>query len=185
MRASTISNLGCALLGLLHQNPCSGYDLRKIFSTTAMTSYSDSPGAIYPALKRLQQQGLIRGSVESGSGMRRRQVFRLTARGTAELKRWITRPLVRDDVIRGLEEVMLRFAFSEPIAGPSASVRLLRSLETELTSYIPDLHEQLSAGKATMPMSGRLALENGIKSYECLLQWTRDALRTYERNRKE
>jgi len=181
----TISNLGCALLGLLRQNPASGYDLRKIFSTTAMTTYSDSPGAIYPALKRLQQQGLIRGSVESGSGMRRRQVFRLTARGTAELKRWIRRPLVRADVIRGLNEVMLRFAFSEPVAGPSASVRLLRSLETELTSYIPELHEQLSAGKATMPMSGRLALESGIKSYECLLQWTRDALRTYERNKKE
>jgi DNA-binding PadR family transcriptional regulator len=181
----TISNLGCALLGLLQQNPCSGYDLRKIFSTTAMTSYSDSPGAIYPALKRLQQQGLIRGSVESGSGMRRRQVFRLTARGTAELKKWIARPLARADVIRGLHEVMLRFAFSEQVAGPSASVRLLRSLETELTSYIPDLHEQLSAGKATMLMSGRLALESGIKSYECLLQWTRDALRTYEHKRKE
>jgi DNA-binding PadR family transcriptional regulator len=185
MRGLTISNLGCALLGLLHQNPCSGYDLRKIFSTTAMTSYSDSPGAIYPALKRLQQQGLIRGNVESGSGMRRRQVFRLTARGTAELKRWIARPLVRADVIRGINEVMLRFAFSEHVAGPSASVRLLRSLETELTSYIPELHAQLSAGRATMPTSGRLALESGIKSYECLLQWTRDALRTYEHKRKE
>jgi len=185
MTESTISNLGCALLGLLQQNPSSGYDLRKIFSSTAMTSYSDSPGAIYPALKRLQQQGLIRGSVESGSGMRRRQVFRLTARGTAELKKWIARPLARADVIRGLDGVMLRFAFSEPVGGPSVSIRLLRSLETELTSYIPDLHEQLSAGKASMPMSGRLALESGIKSYECLLQWTRDALRTYEPKRKD
>jgi len=117
--------------------------------------------------------------------MRRRQIFRLTAQGTAQLKKWITRPLVRADVIRGLDEVMLRFAFSEQVAGPSASARLLRSLETELTSYIPDLHEQLNAGKATMPTSGRLALESGIKSYECLLQWTRDALRTYEHKGKE
>ena len=185
MREVTVSKLGCALLGLLQQNPSSGYALRKIFSSTAMTTYSDSPGAIYPALKRLQQQGLIRGSVERGSGMRRRQIFRLTAQGTAQLKKWITRPLVRADVIRGLDEVMLRFAFSEQVAGPSASARLLRSLETELTSYIPDLHEQLNAGKATMPTSGRLALESGIKSYECLLQWTRDALRTYEHKGKE
>jgi DNA-binding PadR family transcriptional regulator len=184
MAEVAISKLGCALLGLLQQHASSGYDLRKIFSSTAMTTYSDSPGAIYPALKRLQQQGLIRGSVERGSGMRRRQVFRLTAQGTAELRKWITRPLVRADVIRGLDEVMLRFAFSEQAAGPSASVRLLKSLETELTSYIPDLHEQLKAGKAAMT-SGRLALESGIKSYECLLQWSRDALRTYEHKRKE
>jgi|ERR1700722_8832726 len=179
MAKVAISKLGCALLGLLQQKPSSGYDLRKIFSTTAMTTYSDSPGAIYPALQRLQQQGFIRGSIESGSGMRRRQVFRLTARGTAELRKWIARPVLRADVIRGLDEVMLRFAFSEQAVGPSASVRILQSLQAELTSYIPDLHQQLSAGKATMPTSGRLALESGIKGYDCLLRWTQDALRTY------
>ena len=38
----------------------SGYDLRKIFTTTAMGSFSDSPGAIYPALARLEANGLVR-----------------------------------------------------------------------------------------------------------------------------
>jgi DNA-binding PadR family transcriptional regulator len=179
MPKAAISKLGCALLGLLQQKPSSGYDLRKIFSTTAMTTYSDSPGAIYPALQRLQQHGLIRGSIESGTGLRRRQVFRLTAQGTAELRKWIARPVLRADVIRGLDEVMLRFAFSEQAVGASASVRILQSLQAELASYIPDLHAQLSAGKATMPTSGRLALESGIKGYECLLRWTRNALGAY------
>ncbi|MFZ0958695.1 MAG: PadR family transcriptional regulator [Candidatus Sulfotelmatobacter sp.] len=174
-----ISKLGCALLGLLQQKPSSGYDLRKVFSATAMSTYSDSPGAIYPALQRLQQQGFIRGIIESGAGLRRRQVFHLTALGTAELRKWIARPVLRADIIRGLDEVMLRFAFSEQAAGPSASVRILLSLQDELKSHIPDLRVQLSAGKAIMPTSGRLALESGIKSYECILRWTRDALRTY------
>lgn len=183
MSGAAISKLGYALLGLLRQKPSSGYDLRKVFSSTAMMSYSDSPGAIYPALRRLEQGGLICGSVEAGSGMRRRQLFRPTQQGVAELKKWITRPLVPADVIRGLDEVMLRFAFSEEAAGPSASVRLLKSLETKLTAYIPELHEQMSAGKAAMPTSGRLALESGIRGYECLLQWTKDALGTYERKK--
>jgi DNA-binding PadR family transcriptional regulator len=183
MAKMAISKLGCALLGLLHQNPASGYDLRKIFSATAMTTYSDSPGAIYPALQRLQQQGFIRGSIESGSGLRRRQVFHLTAQGTAQLRKWIARPVLRADVIRGLDEVMLRFAFSEQAVGPSASARILQSLQAELASYIPELHAQLSAGKATMPMSGRLALESGIKGYECLLRWTRAALGIYARKK--
>ena len=40
-----------------------------------MKTYSDSPGAIYPALSRLEKQGLIRGTIEQGSGLRRRQMF--------------------------------------------------------------------------------------------------------------
>lgn len=180
---AAISKLGYALLGLLQQKPSSGYDLRKIFSSTAMMSYSDSPGAIYPALRRLEQHGLISGSVEAGSGMRRRQPFRLTKQGVTELKRWITRPLVRADVVRGLDEVMLRFAFSEEAVGAPGSVSILQSLETELTSYIPELREQMSAGKAEMPTSGSLALESGIRGYECLLQWTKDALGAYERKK--
>jgi DNA-binding PadR family transcriptional regulator len=178
-----ISSLGYALLGLLQQ-PSSGYDLRKIFSTTAMKTYSDSPGAIYPALQRLQGQGLIRGRIENRSGMRRRQVFRVTARGTAELKKWIVRPLSRADVIRGLDEVMLRFAFSEQVAGAKASVRLLERLEGELKSYLPDLQQQRRAGQAAMSTSARLALESGVRGYECLLEWTRAALKTYGSRKK-
>lgn len=183
MNGAATSKLGYALLGLLQQKPSSGYDLRKIFSSTAMMSYSDSPGAIYPALRRLEQRGLIRGSVEAGSGMRRRQLFRLTKLGVAELKKWITRPLVRADVVRGVEEVMLRFAFSEQAVGAPGSVSLLKSLEAELAAYLPALHEQLRAGRAAMPTSGRLALESGIRGYECLLQWTKHALGTYERKK--
>jgi DNA-binding PadR family transcriptional regulator len=184
MKQPKISRLGYALLGLL-QKPSSGYDLRKIFSSTAMMSYSDSPGAIYPALRRLEQRGLIVGKVEAGSGMRRRQLFRLTKQGASELKKWITRPLVRADIIRGVDEVMLRFAFSDQAVGAQGPVSLLKSLEAELTAYVPELRDQLRAGTAAMPTSGRLALESGIRGYECLLQWTKDALATYEREKKE
>jgi len=167
------------MLGIMQHHPCSGYDLRKILRTTAMKSYSDSPGAIYPALRRLEQQGLIGGRIQLGSGLRRRQVFHLTAKGTAELKKWITRSLNQDDVAVGLKEVMLRFAFSEPAAGVSSSVKLIKALRTQLEEYVPTLHVQLKAGKAAMSRSGRLALESGIMSYESLLEWTRYALTTY------
>jgi DNA-binding PadR family transcriptional regulator len=181
IKNKAISKLGYALLGLLQAQPASGYDLRKIFSSTAMTTYSDSPGAIYPALRRLQHQGLIRGNVEDGAGLRRRQVFTLTAAGAAGLKSWITRPVNRANVIRGIDEIMLRFAFSEQAAGREASIGLLKSLKAELTSYLPNLHQQRAAGEKTMPTSGSLALESGIRGYETLLQWTKDALVTFTR----
>jgi PadR family transcriptional regulator, regulatory protein AphA len=184
MTPQKIPSLGYALLGLLHQNPASGYDLRKIFSSTSMKTYSDSPGAIYPALSRLQKQGLIRGTVEEGLGLRRRQVFRVTPKGLAELKRWITLPITRDDLVSELKTVMLRFAYSEKTVGASASLEILKSIEAALGPHLQDLREKLEKMRPFAPTSGRLALECGIRSYECLLQWTRYAIPIYEKQLK-
>jgi len=35
-----------------------------------------------------------------------------------------------------------------------------------------------------MPLSGRLALESGIRDYETLLGWARSALRIYKKRKK-
>lgn len=174
--SAKIPALGYALLGML-QKP--GYDLRKVFSSTSMKTYSDSPGAIYPALKRLENAGLIRGVIEEVSGLRRRQVFRLTPKGVSELKRWIARAVTRDDMVRGSQEVMLRFAFSEMVIGSGASVELLRSLESALEDYLVSLVSELKAMPATLPSSGRLAFECGIRGNQALLDWTRYALGRY------
>ncbi|HYM79677.1 MAG TPA: PadR family transcriptional regulator [Candidatus Dormibacteraeota bacterium] len=173
--------LGYALLGLLQQKPSSGYEIRKVFSSTSLKTYSDSPGAIYPALRRLEQQGLIRGTIEEGSGLRRRQIFRVTSRGFSQLKKWIRAPITPDDLIRGQEEIMLRFAFSETAVGPAASLELLRSLQVALKPYLASLHKEFGASAKLIPMSGRLAFESGIRGAECLLQWTRYAIHTYEK----
>jgi DNA-binding PadR family transcriptional regulator len=180
---SKIPSLGYALLGLL-QKPSSGYDLRKTFSSTSMKTYSDSPGAIYPALARLEKQGLIRGKVEQGSGMRRRQLFRLTPKGLSELKTWITRPITRDDLLWGQQEIMLRFAFCDTTAGPAAAIALLKSLEAALKTYIPALHEELQTIQSIVPLSARLAFECGVQATETLLEWTRSAITTYEKEEK-
>src|SRR5215472_1259651 len=94
------SVLGYALLGLLHQQALSGYDLRKIFASTPIGGFSDSPGAIYPALRRLQERGLVRGEVQKSTGLRNRRVFRITPKGLASFKTWQTQPIVREDMIR-------------------------------------------------------------------------------------
>ncbi|HME36128.1 MAG TPA: PadR family transcriptional regulator [Candidatus Sulfotelmatobacter sp.] len=180
MNTSKIPALGYALLGLL-MKPSSGYDLRKVFSSTSMKTYSDSPGAIYPALRRLQEQGLIRGKVEEGSGLRRRQIFRLTSKGLAELKKWITSPITREDLESGLRTVMLRFAFSETAVGAAASLEILKSLEAALQPHLQTMREQLQAMKAIAPTSGRLALECGIRSYEALFAWAHYAITVYEK----
>ena len=164
-----------AVLGLIHEKPSSGYDLRKTFATTPIGSFSDSPGAIYPALKRLERDGMIRGRREKGSS-RRRQIFELTDRGRTALNRWLETPLTRDDVVSGMNDLMLRFAFTEGVLGANAAVRLLEALQHELEEYVPTLCEFLRMHAGVMQMSAALALESGIRGYEAQLQWARDAI---------
>ncbi|HEV1993278.1 MAG TPA: PadR family transcriptional regulator [Candidatus Acidoferrum sp.] len=179
------SPLAFALLGLLQQKPRSGYDLRKIFSNTPMGSFSDSPGAIYPALQRLEKRGFVACRVQVTSGLRRRRLFRPTAAGRAAFKAWQTRAIASDDVINHVDELMLRFSFMDETAGSVQAMRFLNALAKELVAYIPSLREFLKVQGASIPLSGRLALESGIRGYETLLGWTRSALATYRKRRKE
>jgi DNA-binding PadR family transcriptional regulator len=167
-------------MGLLHEKPSSGYDLRKIFSSTSMGSFSDSPGAIYPALERLEKQGLLRAKIEEGSGLRRRKVYRPTPKGLAELKQWLESPLTRDLLIRSLSEVMLRFAFIEAVFDSAAAIRFLQQLKSLLLDFIPELKAQLDMLRGKIPLSGRLALECGIKGYEAQLEWASAGIKAYQ-----
>jgi len=176
----TDSLLGCALLGLLHQQPRSGYDLRKIFANTPMGTFSDSPGAIYPALQRLEHQKFVRGQIVKSSSLRRRRVFRPTASGKRAFRAWQTKPITGDDVIHRLDELMLRFSFMDETAGPAAAREFLSALLRELRSYIPVLRRFLRTNGRAMPLSGRLALESGVQSYEALFRWAGTALRKYQ-----
>jgi DNA-binding PadR family transcriptional regulator len=176
---NSISTLAFALLGLIGDGARSGYDLRKFFSSSPMTSFSDSPGAIYPALRRLEQQGLVRGETAT-QGSRERTLFRVTARGRAEFRRWQMRPISREEVIRHVDTLMLRFAFMDQFAGKPVAMRFLKDFQKELAAYIPGLRVYLKSNREQMPLSGQLALESGIQEYETLYRWTKTAIAAYQ-----
>ena len=179
-----VSLLGYALLGLLHQQPLSGYDLRKIFAHTPMGTFSDSPGAIYPALQRLAKRRLVSSRIQASSGLRRRRLFRPTSAGKRVFKAWQTRAISSDDVIHRVDELMLRFGFMDETAGSAHATRFLKALAKELTAYIPTLRKFLKVQGVGMPLSGKLALESGIRGYEALLDWAKSALGIYKRSKK-
>jgi DNA-binding PadR family transcriptional regulator len=179
MKRSNTSVLGYALLGLIDLKPSSGYDLRKVFAETAMGNYSSSPGAIYPALERLESRRVIRGVVEDSAGLRRRRIYHSTSAGTAELKKWLLKPLEPADVMRGAQELMLRFSFMERALGAAAVVAFLGKFRAALKSYLSGLESYARANAKQMPLSGRLALESGIRGYRGMYDWTAYAIRAY------
>jgi DNA-binding PadR family transcriptional regulator len=82
-----------AILGLLHEAPMHGYELRKRLASLLGAFRAFSYGSLYPALRRLQRAGLIAEDVSEPTaeetatrttrpwGRRARRVYRLTAEG--------------------------------------------------------------------------------------------------------
>src|SRR5215472_11327892 len=139
------SMLEYALLGLLRQQPQSGYDLRKTFATTPMRHFSDSPGSIYPALQRLEKRGWAASSAGNGDNTRKRRVFSPTRVGTAALIAWLEGPVTHDDVIWRLDQTLLRFAFLDGNVKRPVTLNFLEQFERELAPYVRELREHEKA----------------------------------------
>ncbi|HZB32399.1 MAG TPA: PadR family transcriptional regulator [Streptosporangiaceae bacterium] len=67
-----------AILALLAEEPRNGYQIIQEIDERSGGSWRPSPGAVYPALQQLADEGMIRG--EEGDG---KKTFRLTPEGEA------------------------------------------------------------------------------------------------------
>jgi len=79
-----VQMLEFAILGILHEAPMHGYELRKRLHDLLGTLHAFSYGSLYPTLRRLLRAGLIVEEVpdESGTwGRRAKRVYKLTAEG--------------------------------------------------------------------------------------------------------
>ena len=187
------STLEFAILGLLAQQPRSGYDLRKVFASTAMRHYSDSPGSIYPALRRLEERCWVVPVVNrSGASGRGRMPFGVTSKGRRELKAWLSAAVSLEDVAVRLEEVMLRFAFMDGNVPRQIAIRLLQAVEDGLTAQVKTYRAQRREMRAKLreadgevsQHTGVLAFEAGIECLESRLAWARRARARLTENSK-
>jgi DNA-binding PadR family transcriptional regulator len=169
------STLEYALLGLLHQAPSSGYDLRKIFTTTPLSLFSDSPGAIYPALRRLTRRRWIATVAVRRTG-RRRQLFSPTSAGREAFARWLRRPPSREAVVRNWDVLMLQLGFMTGNTEPAEVAPFLEAIQAELAGHVSDLQSFLTAAGAKLTFSGRLAFESGLEGYRAQARWLRRSL---------
>jgi DNA-binding PadR family transcriptional regulator len=96
--------LELAVLGLLHETPMHGYELRKRLNSMLGAFRAFGYGSLYPCLKLLLAQGLIaeeapEGTAKPLAGRRSKIVYRLTADGKERLEQLLTEsgPAAWDD----------------------------------------------------------------------------------------
>jgi PadR family transcriptional regulator, regulatory protein PadR len=77
-------HLDMLLLAVLAEGPAHGYIVIEALRERSGGAFDLSEGTIYPALHRLEVDGLL-ASEWTGTGGRRRRVYQLTPKGTAML----------------------------------------------------------------------------------------------------
>ncbi len=81
-------SLDYILLGVLEE-PRSGYELKQWFDEVFSFFWNADQSQIYRTINRLADQGLVTGKEASSSIGPDKRVYRTTAKGKAELKRWL------------------------------------------------------------------------------------------------
>ena len=84
MSESLKGHLDLLLLAALRRRPAHGYAIIEELRSRSGGTFDLPEGTIYPALHRLERQGLIESRWSEASG-RRRRVYRLTRRGQRAL----------------------------------------------------------------------------------------------------
>ncbi len=161
------------LLGLICTAPSSGYDLKRIFAATPMGIYQPSSGTLYPALRRLEQRGLVKAQAPSGQDgqpARHRRVYEPTQTGLADHLNWLRAPVEPATVSPDLGLHLMRFVMMEHLLPPEEVLTFLQSLADELAALIAQL-ERYTAAANFPSRHPRLALDHGIATHRASLHW--------------
>lgn len=171
------SPLSMAIMGLLFYMPMSGYDLRKAFATTSLKHFSSSPGAIYPALQRLEAAGLIHGKIERQNTLRPKKVYTLTSEGMAEFKERLSQPVTLDDIMWRMNDLMMRFSFMYELLGKERTLKFLEEFKSATESHIQALEQEHEVMNKNISFGGVRAFEHGIDVYRSTARWAKKVIR--------
>jgi DNA-binding PadR family transcriptional regulator len=151
-------------LGALSLQDSTGYDIKKLFDAAFSHFHSASYGAIYPALKQLEEADLVACRLEAGDRHPDRKRFHITAAGQASLLQELT-GLPASETCRSDFLVLLFFAHLLPTEVLAAKLDEIESYYRRELDYLESLADspEHTAGIA-------YTIEHGIRTYRAKLQ---------------
>jgi DNA-binding PadR family transcriptional regulator len=173
-------SLRIAALGLLAQEPGSGYDLLKQFEKSMANVWPATQSQLYGELNKLADAGLIE---VSDIGPRGRKEYRITEAGRAELRRWVTNaqddpPLRSPGLLRVflLGEVPPEQARDHVVAmGEDAAAEVER---------LEELRDSIDWTDSDGLFYGRAALEYGLRRSAMEAEWAKWLVNAIDKRRR-
>ena len=159
------------VLGLLALGPRSGYDIKTVVDRSTRFFWAASYGQIYPELRRLEDEGLIKGE-DASNGARGRRTYKLTAAGHEALRAWL---LGSTTTVELRDESLLRLFFADNLPREQA-LGLLEARRRGHEEYLEVLRAIAALPGGKDPDFVDLVLRWGIDFNEWGANWCQEQL---------
>ncbi len=135
---------------MLSLAPMSGYDIRKESASSIGYFWNESYGQIYPALRELKSQGLIKRRAGRSGGNRDRHVYEITDKGREALALWRADP-PRSSTVRNELLLKLFFGRRDALAGEIEWIDNLLARETAALREFGRIRRQIMTEQRDHP----------------------------------
>jgi len=169
--------LELAVLGLLKERAMHGYQLKKRLADTLGSFWQVSYGSLYPALKRLQREGVVEMIFPKDQVGRRKNVYRITAKGEAlfaELLEQAGRDSTEDSGFQ------VRLAFFKYLK-PETRIRLLERRRAFLEGRWSNLKQSLVSYKERIDNYTLSLMNHELAATETDIRWLDDLIKAEQR----
>ena len=168
-----------AVLGLLHEGPMHGYELRKRLNLMLGWGRVLSYGSLYPALKKMVRTGMIAETASSAPANRRpRIVYEVTDAGHAEFQRLMSEvgPTAWED-----DTFDIRFAFFSS-TDMEIRLRVLEGRRSRLQERLARVQAELERTQAEVNRYAAELQRHGVESVEREVRWLSDLIQAERGN---
>ncbi len=170
-----------AVLGLLHETPLHGYELRKRLNATLGAFRAFSYGSLYPCLKGLLAAGLVteQAQLPETTGKRSRIVYQLTAEGKEHFAELLDEsgPSAWDD-----EGFGVHFAFFGR-TDAQTRLRILEGRRSRLEERVDGFRAALARSRERVDGYTLALHQHGLESVEREVRWLSELIDDERRRR--
>jgi len=130
---------GAILSEIQHRGQKTAFQVRRAFAVSFSLEWKGSAGAVYPAVKRLEQRGFIQASVAQGG--RGTRTLSLTEEGNEELMSWACDPVRASSI--GIDPFRLRSGIWTELT-PGQQKKVFAKIRKEIEASIPVLERYVT-----------------------------------------
>lgn len=167
---SSLSFLNYLLLALIGRKSRNANQLRNAFSELPQGLFSDSPGSIYPALKKMVILELVE-TKDRGKG-KRRAPYRLTPSGRDILFAWLRQPVQISEMVSVPAKVALRIAFAGAFSATDQDVPMrLKEMHQHALKASKELEHYRLSADAHLARSSKMSLDLAEEMLSGYARW--------------
>ncbi|MDI9609480.1 MAG: PadR family transcriptional regulator [Candidatus Verstraetearchaeota archaeon] len=135
--------MGMALLLMINERPLTGYEIMRTMYETTQGFWRPTPGGVYPVLKKLESEGLVRGEWHAYKG-RKRKIYTITEDGRRILEHVLLKQSEIAMSINRIFESFLKdmFSFNNPQVAPPCLFSVFMSDTGAVEAEIESLKEK-------------------------------------------